>query len=94
MMESEDALLRIQSAYPRIYLACHSRHQKSQRDGTLLAHLSEQNNTPDVARRNMARALAKTAFRGQLSVASQYGVVGPFGPRGARRESPLQLALF
>ena len=60
----------------------------------VLAHLSEQNNTPDVARRNMARALAKTAFRGQLSVASQDGVVGPFGPRGARRESPLQLALF
>jgi len=48
-MESEEALLRVQSAYPRIYLACHSRHQNarttahklSQRDATLLAHLSE-----------------------------------------------------
>lgn len=48
-MDSDEALLRIQAAFPRIYLACHSRHQNarttthrlSQRDATLLAHLSE-----------------------------------------------------
>ncbi|MBI4907073.1 MAG: winged helix-turn-helix transcriptional regulator [Acidobacteria bacterium] len=46
----EEALLRVQSAYPRIYLACHTEHQTarvtgqelSQRDATILAHLNEQ----------------------------------------------------
>lgn len=48
-MDLEESLLRVQSAFPRIYLACHSRHQNarttadnlSQRDATLLAHLDE-----------------------------------------------------
>jgi DNA-binding MarR family transcriptional regulator len=48
-MELEESLLRVQVAYPRIYLACHSRHQNarsgvdqlSPRDGSLLAHLEE-----------------------------------------------------
>ena len=43
-MELQEAVLRVQTGYPRIYLACHSRHQNarttanhlSQRDGTLL----------------------------------------------------------
>jgi DNA-binding MarR family transcriptional regulator len=48
--ESIDAaLIRIQSAYPRIYLACHTRHQTapvsgqplSPRDASILAHLDE-----------------------------------------------------
>lgn len=60
----------------------------------VLAHLSEHNNTPEVARRNMARALARTAFRGQVCVASQDTVVGPFAPKGARTESVLQLGLW
>ncbi len=53
-MELREAVLRVQQAYPRIYLACHSRHQNvrttasniSQRDATLLAHLSERDPTP------------------------------------------------
>ena len=48
-MDLQEALIRIQTAYPRIYLACHSRHQNarttihklSPRDSALLAHLSE-----------------------------------------------------
>jgi len=48
-MDLEKSLLRVQSSYPRIYLACHSRHQTSrttpdnlsQRDAALLAHLEE-----------------------------------------------------
>lgn len=44
-----EAVLRVQSAYPKIYLACHTRHQTtrttehglSQRDASILAHLSE-----------------------------------------------------
>lgn len=71
MMESVDALLRIQSAYPRIYLACHSRHQKSQRDGTLLAHLSEREPASQsdlgrhmgVAKSTLSEALFRTASR-------------------------------
>ncbi len=45
----EEALVRVQCAYPKIYLACHERHQNtkttevrlSQRDSTILSHLSE-----------------------------------------------------
>lgn len=45
----DEAVLRVQSAYPKIYLACHTRHQTarttahglSQRDASILAHLSE-----------------------------------------------------
>ena len=49
-MTINDAILKLQAAYPRIYLACHARHQHSrttpdeisQRDATLLAHLDQQ----------------------------------------------------
>lgn len=48
-MVLSEALVRVQAAYPRIYMACHSRHQNSrttahklsQRDATLIAHLDE-----------------------------------------------------
>ena len=48
-MTIEEALIRVQCAYPKIYLACHARHQNSkttgvqlsQRDSTVLAHLDE-----------------------------------------------------
>lgn len=48
-MRVEEALVRVQCAYPKIYLACHERHQNtkttevrlSQRDSTILSHLSE-----------------------------------------------------
>jgi phosphoribosyl 1,2-cyclic phosphodiesterase len=60
----------------------------------VLAHLSEKNNTPEVATRAVRSALRGTAFRGQMSTATQDGVVGPFTPRGARAESPVQYALF
>ena len=47
-MNTKEAIYRVQSAYPKIYLACHRRHQNSkttehslsQRDASLLAHLS------------------------------------------------------
>jgi phosphoribosyl 1,2-cyclic phosphodiesterase len=41
----------------------------------VLAHLSEQNNTPDVARRTVGVALRRTPYDGTLTVASQDGVV-------------------
>jgi phosphoribosyl 1,2-cyclic phosphodiesterase len=60
----------------------------------VLAHLSEKNNTPEIAARTVRTALRGTAFRGQMSAATQGGVIGPFAPRGARAESPVQYALF
>ncbi len=48
-MTIEEALIRVQCAYPKIYPACHARHQNakttgvqlSQLDCTVLAHLDE-----------------------------------------------------
>jgi DNA-binding MarR family transcriptional regulator len=64
-MELEQSVVRVQAAYPRIYLACHTRHQNarstadkiSQRDGSLLAHLDE------------ARAVAQSDLARHMSVA-------------------------
>lgn len=48
----------------------------------VLAHISEQNNTPDLARISAEEALnrrsSEYAFRGQLHVASQHIPLGPF----------------
>jgi phosphoribosyl 1,2-cyclic phosphodiesterase len=59
----------------------------------VLAHLSAHNNTETIATRTVRSALRGTAFRGMLSTASQSHVVGPFMPRGVKRDSPLQYAL-
>lgn len=45
----------------------------------VLAHLSEENNTPAVAHRAMADALRGTRFRGRLTPATQGEPCGPFG---------------
>jgi phosphoribosyl 1,2-cyclic phosphodiesterase len=60
----------------------------------VLAHLSEQNNTPELARSALRSALRTTSFRGKLSTATQDSVIGPFAPRGIRAESPDQYTLF
>jgi phosphoribosyl 1,2-cyclic phosphodiesterase len=60
----------------------------------VLAHLSENCNTPRVAMAAMRAALAKSRFRGTLTAAKQDAVCGPFVPSGARAEKPLQYALF
>lgn len=60
----------------------------------VLAHLSEKNNTPEMARSALRSALRSTAFRGKLSTAAQDSVIGPFMPRGVRAESPDQYTLF
>lgn len=60
----------------------------------VLAHLSEKNNTPELARSVVRSALRTTAFRGKLSTATQDSVLGPFVPRGLRAESPDQYTLF
>ena len=60
----------------------------------VLAHLSENCNTPQIALGAMRSAIARSAFRGTLTAAKQDAVVGPFTPGAARAEPPLQYALF
>ena len=44
----------------------------------ILAHVSEQCNTPRAAHAEVSRVLARTRFRGRLDVAAQREVTGPF----------------
>lgn len=60
----------------------------------VLAHLSQQNNTPEMARSAVRSALRGTTFRGKLSTAPQDSVVGPFMPRGGKVDDPRQYSLF
>ncbi len=59
----------------------------------VLAHLSEENNTPRVAFESMRAAVRGTAFRGMLVPAAQDTVIGPFSPTGYREERQLSLEL-
>jgi phosphoribosyl 1,2-cyclic phosphodiesterase len=56
----------------------------------VLAHLSEQNNAPDVARRTVGVALRKTPYDGTLTIAPQDGVVR-FGVSHDRRVEQMDL---
>ena len=60
----------------------------------VLAHLSENCNTPQAALGSMRSAIARTTFRGTVTAAKQDSVVGPFTPGAARAEPPIQYALF
>ena len=57
----------------------------------VLAHLSENNNTPRAAYDSMRAAIKGTAFRGALIPALQDGVIGPFAPRATKSETQLSL---
>ena len=61
----------------------------------VLAHLSEQNNTPRTALGTVGDALRRARFKGRLTAASQSSVVGPIcvGPSMASQLAPIQLAL-
>lgn len=89
-----NAVLRIQSAFPRIYLACHTRHQTSrttgealsQRDGSILAHLDEQEPMPQ-ALLTAHLGLAKSTLSEALKYLEKLGYIArepdPTDPRGA-----------
>jgi phosphoribosyl 1,2-cyclic phosphodiesterase len=59
----------------------------------VLAHLSENNNTPRVAYDATRAALKGTAFRGMLLPSMQDAVVGPFTLRASKSETQLSLGL-
>jgi len=60
----------------------------------VLAHLSENCNTPGVALEGMRAAVGGTRFRGTITAAKQDAVVGPFVPGARRAEAPTQYSLF
>ena len=60
----------------------------------VLAHLSEQNNTPQMALHAVRSALRGTTFKGKLTTAAQDSVAGPFLPRGKKFDDPQQYSLF
>jgi phosphoribosyl 1,2-cyclic phosphodiesterase len=60
----------------------------------VLAHLSEENNSPDVAMASMRDRLSKTRFKGAITPAQQDAVVGPFLPGVRKAEAPAQYSLF
>lgn len=61
----------------------------------VLAHLSEQNNTPRAAMSTVGDSLRRGRFKGRLTAAAQDRVVGPItvGASSAASAAPLQLAL-
>jgi phosphoribosyl 1,2-cyclic phosphodiesterase len=59
----------------------------------VLAHLSENNNTPTIAYESMRAAIKGTAFRGALFPALQDAVTGPFAPRPTKSAVQLSLGL-
>jgi phosphoribosyl 1,2-cyclic phosphodiesterase len=62
----------------------------------VLAHLSEVNNTPDVARGAAGDALRKAGWRGRLAIAGAGGLASGFevGASGAVFAPPVQLSLM
>ena len=61
----------------------------------VLAHLSEQNNTPRAALDAVGQSLRKGRFKGRLTAASQSNVIGPIaiGHSAPQPLAPIQLAL-
>jgi phosphoribosyl 1,2-cyclic phosphodiesterase len=59
----------------------------------ILAHLSEENNSPKVAFDTMRPVLQKTRFKGTLAWAAQDVVVGPFTATASKSEGQLTLGL-
>ena len=105
----DDDLLRT-GPYPRwlqARIACDTGHLSNADSGAfarramtksvnhlVLAHLSENCNTPRVALSAMRAALAGSRFRGSLTAARQDAAIGPFVPGGSRAEAPMQYELL
>jgi phosphoribosyl 1,2-cyclic phosphodiesterase len=59
----------------------------------VLAHVSENNNTPSIAYETTRAILKTTRFRGSLTPALQDGVVGPFAVTTAKHAIQLSLQI-
>jgi phosphoribosyl 1,2-cyclic phosphodiesterase len=59
----------------------------------ILAHLSQKNNTPWIATETVRASVARTAFRGTITPASQGQTTGPFVPKGSSYRPARQLEL-
>lgn len=59
----------------------------------ILAHLSQKNNTPWIATETVRASVARTAFRGTITPASQGRTTGPFIPKGSSYRPARQLEL-
>jgi hypothetical protein len=59
----------------------------------VLAHLSEVNNTPQAATESMRRALARTAFKGNVVASGQDSVSRPVSASSSARFVAVQLDL-
>ncbi|HVX39060.1 MAG TPA: MBL fold metallo-hydrolase [Gemmatimonadaceae bacterium] len=105
----DDDMLR-NGPYPRwlqMRIACATGHLSNADSGAfaretvtpglqhlVLAHLSENCNTPEVALANMRGAVKRTAFTGTVTAAKQDYVVGPFVLGGRKRDAPIQYSLL
>lgn len=97
-MSFEQTLQLIQAAYPQVYLACHTRHQRkrstshrlSARDSSILAHLSDTaQTTPSrlaahlgVARSTLSEALKRLTALGYTTSAPRQPAAGRRGGVG------------
>lgn len=59
----------------------------------VLAHLSQKNNTPQLATDTVSEALSDTCFTGKITASSQGRLTGPFAPGGTSVRGPMQLQL-
>jgi DNA-binding MarR family transcriptional regulator len=97
-MTLEQTLQLVQAAYPQVYLACHTRHQRkrtsthrlSARDSTILAHLSEDAPVAPIqlashlnlARSTVSEALKRLAEMGYIHVVERGATPGDRGGKG------------
>lgn len=97
-MSIEQTLQLVQVAYPQVYLACHTRHERkrtsahrlSARDATILAHLHERHSTTPaklashlgVARSTLSAALKHLQALGFVAVVTRAPAGGQRGGTG------------
>ncbi len=94
-MALNDAIRRVQTWYPQIYLACHVDHKRarttasriSPRDSSLLAHLDERVGTTPAALARHLSIGAPTLSAALKKLARLGYVVQERDPRDARRQS-------
>lgn len=109
-MRLEQAIRMVQVAYPQVYLACHTRHQRkrstehrlSARDSSILAHLDDVNPIAPsqlarhlgIARSTMSEALRKLIALGFVARATPRGAAVVLSEKGRRAISDTSVLEF